>query len=410
MRSIGGLVAASVALSLLAGATASGAPLPASPAVLAPTPSVEDESSSTSSQADLDAQKALLDELTAAANRTGDELARAEAQLRAASLAASAALESYATASQAALAADLAEDAARDALLRARLDADRARRDLGEWARSSYRNGPAGPATEAALLAMLQGAPTDDVAAAVQLARAVGQSQTAQVHRLARVEQAQVEAAQRAREAAAAASSAATSAELARRERDAAVRARAALVTDLRVRLARTRSDTELARRRIADLTAELSVATTTSVGSVDASCPGGSLAGYANGRLPTSALCPLWSAPGHLLRADAAAAFNRLSRAYAQVFGRAICVTDSYRTYPEQVTLYATKPSLAAVPGTSNHGWGTATDLCGGVQSFGTAQHDWLAAHAPAFGWFHPAWARRGGSRPEPWHFEFGG
>jgi len=131
---------------------------------------------------------------------------------------------------------------------------------------------------------------------------------------------------------------------------------------------------------------------------------------GFANGQIPRSALCPIWGAPGQLLRADAAAAFTTMSKAYAQRFGQPICVTDSYRSYSQQVALYAEKPNLAARPGTSNHGWGVAVDLCGGIQSFGTVQHTWLFTHAPLFGWFHPAWAEPTGSRPEPWHWEFGG
>jgi LAS superfamily LD-carboxypeptidase LdcB len=109
-------------------------------------------------------------------------------------------------------------------------------------------------------------------------------------------------------------------------------------------------------------------------------------------------------------LRPDAAAAFNRLSKAFAGTFGTPICVTDSYRTYAQQVDLYARKPALAAIPGTSNHGWGTAGDLCGGINRFGTPEHEWMVVNAPGYGWFHPAWARSDGSRPEPWHFEFGG
>ena len=77
---------------------------------------------------------------------------------------------------------------------------------------------------------------------------------------------------------------------------------------------------------------------------------------------------------------------------------------------YSEQVALYASKPNLAAVPGTSNHGLGVAVDLCGGIESFGTVQHQWLFTHAPLFGWFHPLWAEPTGSRPEPWHWEFSG
>jgi D-alanyl-D-alanine carboxypeptidase len=138
--------------------------------------------------------------------------------------------------------------------------------------------------------------------------------------------------------------------------------------------------------------------------------CPGGAVQQYANGQIPLAALCPLAAAPQHRLRADAAYAFDRLSRAYAARFGAAPCITDSYRGYEQQLLLYAQKPGLAAVPGTSNHGWGTALDLCGGIQAFGAATHEWMLDNAPLFGWFHPAWAQAGGSRPEAWHWEYGG
>jgi murein DD-endopeptidase MepM/ murein hydrolase activator NlpD len=128
---------------------------------------------------------------------------------------------------------------------------------------------------------------------------------------------------------------------------------------------------------------------------------------GYSNGMIPASKLCGLGN--GHLLRCDAAAAYVRLAAAYKDRFGKTICITDSYRSYASQVDLYGRKPSLAALPGTSNHGWGVAIDLCGGVDRFGTAQYQWMKAHAAQFGWVHPSWADQGGSREEPWHWEFG-
>lgn len=136
-------------------------------------------------------------------------------------------------------------------------------------------------------------------------------------------------------------------------------------------------------------------------------SVPAGVWGGYPNGFIPTAALCPA-GIGAHLLRCDAAAAFAGLNEAYGRAFGVPLCVTDSYRTFDSQVRLYGQKPALAAVPGTSNHGWGLAVDLCGGAQSFGTAQYSWLAANAPAFGWVNPAWARPGAGREEPWHWEF--
>jgi LAS superfamily LD-carboxypeptidase LdcB len=140
------------------------------------------------------------------------------------------------------------------------------------------------------------------------------------------------------------------------------------------------------------------------------ADCLGRDLRGYPNGRLPSAALCPLWGTNGQMLRADAAASFNQMSRAYAQHFGSPICVTDSYRTYDEQVAVKEIKPDLAAVPGTSNHGWAMAVDLCDGVQTFGTATHDWMRRNSLRYGWFLPAWAMPGGSKPEPWHWEYAG
>lgn len=126
-------------------------------------------------------------------------------------------------------------------------------------------------------------------------------------------------------------------------------------------------------------------------------------------GRHRTDAyLCALWRAPGHQLRYDAATAFNRLSRFHQRVQGRPLCVNDSYRSYSEQADVYRRTPNLAAVPGTSRHGWGIALDLCGGVQSFGTPAYRWMKAYGPRFGWIHPAWAEPSGSMPEAWHWEF--
>ena len=130
---------------------------------------------------------------------------------------------------------------------------------------------------------------------------------------------------------------------------------------------------------------------------------------GHRNGEIPASALCPIGTGDTRLLRCDAAVAFRLLDAAYRDRFGRGIAVSGGYRSLTEQQAVFAAKPNLAAVPGTSNHGWGLAVDLAGGIDRFGTPQHRWLVANAPRFGWRHPGWARQGGSRPEPWHFEFG-
>ena len=137
--------------------------------------------------------------------------------------------------------------------------------------------------------------------------------------------------------------------------------------------------------------------------------CSGASTAGQANGNLDPAVLCPVWNAAGERLRGDAARAFNAMSQAKAASTGAGLCVTDAYRPYREQVIVYAQTPAMTAIPGTSNHGWGQAVDLCGGAERYDGAAYRWLKTHAGRFGWHHPAWAEPGQRQEEPWHWEFG-
>jgi hypothetical protein len=124
------------------------------------------------------------------------------------------------------------------------------------------------------------------------------------------------------------------------------------------------------------------------------------------NGDVPEEHLCTLPNGRDRL-RADAAVAFALLNQAYAAHFGREICVTSSYRTYAQQVAVKREKGWLAAQPGTSEHGYGLAVDLCGGVETGGEA-YWWLRENAPAYGWDNPSWARPEGSKTELWHWEY--
>jgi hypothetical protein len=132
---------------------------------------------------------------------------------------------------------------------------------------------------------------------------------------------------------------------------------------------------------------------------------------GYENGRIPQSALCAIsWQTVDHL-RCDAAARFEALNTAYKARWGANICVNDAYRSYEKQVALYKKLGAgVAAVPGTSNHGWGVAVDLGCGVGVFGTTRHVWFAVNAPRFGFTQPDWALIGSSRAEAWHWQFFG
>ncbi|WP_152650041.1 M15 family metallopeptidase [Demequina globuliformis] len=119
------------------------------------------------------------------------------------------------------------------------------------------------------------------------------------------------------------------------------------------------------------------------------------------NGRVSSDSLCDIDFAPGHLLQCDAAASLERADADYYAQTGRHLEMTDSYRTYASQVATRAAKPGTAAVPGTSNHGWGMAVDF-----DYDAAR--WMAANGADYGWVHPAWARSGGSKPEWWHLEY--
>jgi hypothetical protein len=72
----------------------------------------------------------------------------------------------------------------------------------------------------------------------------------------------------------------------------------------------------------------------------------------------------------------------------------------SSYRTYAEQVYLYRLylegRGNLAAVPGTSNHGWGVAVDLAA------EWMRSWIDDHGARYGW------RKTEAFSEWWHVNF--
>ncbi len=122
-------------------------------------------------------------------------------------------------------------------------------------------------------------------------------------------------------------------------------------------------------------------------------------LAAYGNGRIPPDALEPIGQG-NHRLWGPAARQFRAMAEAAARE-GITIRVSDSYRTYDEQVRLAETKGiygqgGLAAVPGTSNHGWGRALDI---DTAGGTAE--WLRANATRFGFHEDV-------PGEPWHWTY--
>jgi len=123
------------------------------------------------------------------------------------------------------------------------------------------------------------------------------------------------------------------------------------------------------------------------------------------NGNLDQSQLIAVGGG-NHRLQPSAAAAYEAMVQA-AKADGISWTISSSYRPYADQVRVAQEKGlysqgGLAARPGTSNHGWGTALDLGGGANSKGTKQNDWLMTNASRFGF---------STIPrEPWHWEYKG
>jgi zinc D-Ala-D-Ala carboxypeptidase len=122
-------------------------------------------------------------------------------------------------------------------------------------------------------------------------------------------------------------------------------------------------------------------------------------LAAYGNGRVPREALSEIGST-GHRMWAPAARQYEALSAAAARD-GVTLGITDSYRTYESQVDLAERKGlykngGLAAVPGTSDHGWGRSLDL----RLDGNALA-WMREHGAAYGF-------REDVPRESWHWTY--
>jgi len=106
----------------------------------------------------------------------------------------------------------------------------------------------------------------------------------------------------------------------------------------------------------------------------------------YGNGKVPASALSPVSGTDAELWP-PAARSFEAM-RSAASAAGVSIGITDSYRSFDAQVDVAARKGlynqgGLAAVPGTSDHGWGTALDLT--LDPAGLA---WMKAHGNEYGY----------------------
>lgn len=117
------------------------------------------------------------------------------------------------------------------------------------------------------------------------------------------------------------------------------------------------------------------------------------------NGRLPDSALKAI---PDGRLAADGAA--QSWNAGPAQAGLRPLGPDSSYRSYERQVywrNYWCGRGACgnAAVPGTSNHGWGHAVDLADP-----SWMKEWIIEHGHKYGWY---W---GEASWEPWHVTYDG
>jgi LAS superfamily LD-carboxypeptidase LdcB len=122
-------------------------------------------------------------------------------------------------------------------------------------------------------------------------------------------------------------------------------------------------------------------------------------LAAYGNGKIPSSALEQVGTTR-HKLWAPAAESLTKMIDD-AKKDGVHIGITDSYRPYTEQVDLARRKGlysqgGLAAKPGTSEHGWGMATDL-----DLNSSALSWMKQNGEKYGFVNNV-AR------ESWHWAY--
>lgn len=126
---------------------------------------------------------------------------------------------------------------------------------------------------------------------------------------------------------------------------------------------------------------------------------PPAELVGFGNGQIPADALAPV-ADTGHGLYGPAADALTALMDDAAAA-GVTIGITDSYRSLPAQHDLAERKGlyghgGLAAVPGTSNHGWGLSVDL-----ALADPALEWMREHAWRYGFVEDV-------PREPWHWTY--
>ena len=132
-------------------------------------------------------------------------------------------------------------------------------------------------------------------------------------------------------------------------------------------------------------------------------------------------------SIEGGSLRSDAAAALSAMTGAAASAGVGEIALQSGFRSYETQQSTYGSQVSAQGVeqadltsarPGFSEHQSGLAGDVvacadgCGTLDDLaGTAQGQWILAHAWEYGWvtrYEAGYTPITGYSPEPWHLRY--
>lgn len=154
------------------------------------------------------------------------------------------------------------------------------------------------------------------------------------------------------------------------------------------------------------------------------------------NGRIPESLIGTMnttYSAHGAKVLKEHLVWWDGLAKAYYEKFKEKFPAQagGGYRTFEKQGKMYVDPKlikedgkHLAAKPGTSNHGLGTAVDISSAIVQFSNDKYKWLFANALTHNIVHPCWARepsgssalaksrckgcvKCGSNVEVWHWE---
>ena len=134
---------------------------------------------------------------------------------------------------------------------------------------------------------------------------------------------------------------------------------------------------------------------------------------GQKNGKVPERMLVAIgWDKEKTLIAAPALKDLNRLNAAFKKKFGHNLDIDLAYRTRATQDAYWVELgPYVAARPGTSNHGWGTAIDVPETYNySFRGKYHKWLKANSKKFNWVHRKILEEGSPYAEAWHFDYVG